>query len=105
MVYEVLLLELDFLLLNYLPAFYYCFRGCVSFVDVDFPAIFLQKLPILLRILSISLLVLHAVVHFQSQLLFVLQIDQIFLQKLAEGAVNCILRGGSLGVLAEVCVV
>ena len=75
------------------------------FIDVDFPAIFLQNLPILFRILSISLLVLHAVVHFQSQLLFVLQIDQIFLQKLAEGAVNCILRGGSLGVLAEVCMV
>ena len=75
------------------------------FVDVDFPAIFVQNLPALLRVLGIFLLVLHAVVHFQGQFLFVLQIDQVFLQKLAEGAVDCILRGGSLGVLAEVGVV
>ena len=96
---QILLLQLDFLLLDDFPLLGLLGLLAKFLAQADLPAALLQQLPTLLGFLRL-LLLLHLQLQLLRQPLLILQVYQVFLEELAEGAVGWLSAHVALRVLA-----
>ena len=95
---QILLLQLDFLLLDDFPLLGLLGLLTKVLAQADLAAALLQQLPTLLGFLR--LLLLHLQLQLLRQPLLILQVYQVFLEELAEGAVGWLSAHVALRVLA-----